>query len=148
MEEDRLNTLLAYTRAKSLAVNCAKTACLFPEYERYALADQLRRAAYSTVLNVAEGASRATLPQRRHFLDIARASVREVRVIIDLAADIGYLDTEVAKELQEECHLAAKTIFGYHRSICEKIDAGKRLHRAAVTASCIVAATTLYLLVL
>ena len=55
------------------------------------LADQLRRAACSAVLNLAEGRRRRGA-DRAHFIRMAAGSAAEARAALDLAVDLGYLD--------------------------------------------------------
>src|SRR5256712_4947615 len=62
---------------------------LHPE-ECDALADQWRRASYSVVLNIAEGASRRGPREFRRHLDIARGSLHEVAAVFDLVVALGY----------------------------------------------------------
>ena len=52
------------------------------------LSDQLKRAASSVVLNLAEGAGRFTPADQRRFYTIALGSLRECEAIITLA-DLG-----------------------------------------------------------
>ena len=49
------------------------------------LADQLRRAAISVPLNIAEGSGRFTDPDRVRFFSIARGSAMECGAILDIA---------------------------------------------------------------
>jgi four helix bundle protein len=49
------------------------------------LKDQLARASSSIVLNLAEGASRQSLLERKRFFNIAFGSVRESQAILDLS---------------------------------------------------------------
>lgn len=49
--------------------------------------DQLRRASFSIVLNLAEGSGRFTKPDRRNFFIIARSSVFECVAILDVLRD-------------------------------------------------------------
>jgi len=55
------------------------------------LADQLRRAAQSVPLNIAE-ANRRTLRDRRNRFRIALGSAAEVAACLDVALALGYLD--------------------------------------------------------
>src|SRR6266702_1138769 len=80
-------TLKAWQHAQRLAVECAKAAQRFPEYEQSALADQLRRAAYGVVMNIAEGSERRGTREYRRFLDTANASLAEVETALGLARD-------------------------------------------------------------
>ena len=64
----------------------------FPAEERYALADQLRRAVASIPSNIAEGNGRAGNTDYAHFLAIARGSLYEVVTQLEIAQGLGYID--------------------------------------------------------
>jgi len=53
--------------------------------------DQLRRAAFSIILNIAEGSGRFTKPDKRNFYVIARGSVFECVAVIDYLKDINII---------------------------------------------------------
>lgn len=59
------------------------------------LADQLRRAAISVPLNIAEGSGRFTEPDRVRFFSIARGSAMECGAILDIARLAGSADEEL-----------------------------------------------------
>ena len=66
-----------------------------------ALVDQLRRAASSIVLNVADG-NRRVGRDRLHFFRIAAGSAAEVDAIAEVAVALGYVDetqVEVTRRL-------------------------------------------------
>jgi len=63
----------------------------FPSEERYALADQLRRAVVSVPSNIAEGNGRGSNKDYAHFLSIARGSLFETLTQLELAKDFGYV---------------------------------------------------------
>lgn len=63
----------------------------FPEYERYALSGQIRRAALSVLLNFSEGASRSSSAERKRYYEISRSSLVEVDAAFDVASELGYL---------------------------------------------------------
>jgi four helix bundle protein len=109
--------LKAWQHARSLAVLSKVAMQRLPTSERDALGDQWKRACYSVVLNVAEGASRRGSKDFRRHLDIARASLDEIEAILDLVVGLGYFrPEELAKieAIRDEC---AKTIFGLIRKL-------------------------------
>ncbi|GGG62096.1 four helix bundle protein [Hymenobacter glacieicola] len=65
----------------------------FPPEERYELASQLRQAATSVTLNIAEGAGRNSAAEFTRFLFIARGSVTELDTIVLLAERLGYISS-------------------------------------------------------
>ncbi len=73
------------------------------------LADQLRRAAQSCVLNVAE-ANRRTLRDRRCRFRIALGSAAEVTAALEVACTLGYVGSdEVATALELADRVRAMT---------------------------------------
>ena len=67
--------------------------CNFPAIEKFALADQLRRAAVSIPSNIAEGCGRASNRDYAHFLSIARGSLYETMSQLEMAKEFGYLES-------------------------------------------------------
>ena len=63
----------------------------FPVEERYALSDQVRRAAVSVASNIAEGAGRASNKDYAHYIAIARGSLFEAMTQLEGAEMLGYL---------------------------------------------------------
>lgn len=57
----------------------------------YSLCDQLKRASYSIMLNIAEGFERGTNKDFSHFLDFAKGSAGEVRSILYIMLDNKYI---------------------------------------------------------
>jgi four helix bundle protein len=74
----------------------------FPVEERFNLASQMRRAADSVVLNIAEGSTGQTIPEFKRFLDIALRSAIEVVACLYLAFKRSYvLEAEYTKFYNE-----------------------------------------------
>jgi len=80
--------------SRSFVGECYKMTKELPAEERYNLISQVRRAALSVHLNIAEGASRRSLAERKRFYEIARGSVIEIDAALDVAEDMGYIEKE------------------------------------------------------
>jgi four helix bundle protein len=65
----------------------------------YGLRDQLRRAAVSIPTNIAEGFERSSRKEYLLFLNIAKGSAGEVRSLLRVALEIGYIPETDYKEL-------------------------------------------------
>ncbi|MEO6132569.1 MAG: four helix bundle protein, partial [Saprospiraceae bacterium] len=72
------------------AIACYSLTKKFPDSERYGLVQQIRRAVISIHLNIAEGCSRRSFPERRRYFEIARGSSIEIDAALDLAYDLGF----------------------------------------------------------
>ena len=70
------------------------------------MVQQLRRAALSVKLNLAERASRRSGVERNRFMEIARGSVVEIDAALETACDLGYFKPEqlsTADECLNKC---------------------------------------------
>ena len=64
----------------------------FPVFEMYNLTNQIRRAAVSVSLNIAESTSRNSLKEQSRFSEVAYGSLLEVYCSLLIAKDLGYID--------------------------------------------------------
>ena len=93
----------------------------YPEYERYALCDQLRRAVISIPSNIAEGAGRMALKERIHFYDIAYGSLTESMCQLEISKDLNYIDDEQFSLLEQTATRISMTLLALKKSIQDKI---------------------------
>ena len=90
--------LIVWQKAMELVRVVYRISKKFPADERYALTDQLRRAAVSIPSNIAEGYGRASKKDYVHFLAIARGSLYETLTQLQVAQDLGYVDLGASLE--------------------------------------------------
>lgn len=89
--------LEVYKSSREFAFECYKLTKALPDEEKYAMASQIRRAALSVHLNIAEGSSRKSETERKRYYEVARGSVIEIDAALDIANDLNYIknfDTE------------------------------------------------------
>ena len=79
-----------------------KVTAKYPKEELFGLTSQTRRAAISISANIAEGAARKSLTERKRFFEISRSSLVEVDTHIEIAKELKYLDEKVLTELEKE----------------------------------------------
>ncbi len=88
--------------AHTLTLRIYKITRDFPKTELYSLISQMRRAASSVPMNIAEGASRGSKAEYRRFVSIAKGSVGEISYQIILSRDLKYIDFQISEQLVAE----------------------------------------------
>ncbi len=83
---------------------------------------QIQRAATSVMNNTAEGFERRTKKDFAHFLDLSKGSAGEVRSMLYLAEDRGYLPTASAGRLREDYKSLSKSIAAFAAVCGARID--------------------------
>jgi four helix bundle protein len=104
--------LIAWQKAKALAVDIYSVSGKFPSSEQYGLTNQLRRAAVSVASNIAEGQGRLTPGEFRQFLGHARESVLELQTQLAIALDLHYLGAESYREVERRSEEVLRLING------------------------------------
>lgn len=101
-----------YSTARELVIACYRLSDILPAEERYGLKSQIRRAAVSVCLNIAEGASRRSADERKRFYEIARGSLIEVDAALDVANSLGYLVNYDLKTIEHSIVSTFKLLCG------------------------------------
>jgi len=89
----------------------------FPEHEQNNLTSQIRRAATSIPLNIAEGTSRFTKKSYLQFLQYAYGSIREVQVLIELSKDLGYIKKKSYDDVSERIDKLSRKLFVFIKKV-------------------------------
>lgn len=93
--------LIAWQKAKALALEIYVCTRRFPKDEMYGLSQQMRRAAISVPSNIAEGKGRHSHKELVQFLYRARGSLLELETQLSIAYELRYLDGPALKRLEE-----------------------------------------------
>ncbi len=99
MQKSRYQNLKVWQRAMDLAEVVYQKVKLLPAEEKYALGDQMRRAAVSIPSNITEGYARRSTRELSHFITIATGSLAELETQVLLCGRIQYLNEAVITEL-------------------------------------------------
>jgi four helix bundle protein len=79
--------------------------------------DQLRRASFSIMLNIAEGSGRRTNPDKRKFYVISRGSTFECVAIFDYLKEINAIDEKLFYEYYKELEELSRMLFSLIKSL-------------------------------
>jgi len=97
-----------YMRAVHLTVQVYRLTTHLPREEEFGLRSQMRRAAVSVCLNIAEGSGASSNREFGRFLDIARRSLYEIQACFQIAFRLDLLvNGDCAAAVQETSELAA-----------------------------------------
>ena len=110
--------LQVYKRSYKAAIAIYKVKNGFPKEEQYGITNQIRRAAVSIPLNIAEGyAKRESQIEFKRFLLIATGSANEVSVLIEFAKDLKMLSVEAYKKASAEYEEIGKMLNGLIKTV-------------------------------
>ena len=112
MEVFGYRKLIAYQKAKEVVKRTYKLLKKFPEEERFAMCDQLRRASVSVTSNIAEGVNRFSLKDKARFIEIAYGSLMEVSSQLEIAEELGYITTSDRQNMDQLIEEDARLLSG------------------------------------
>ena len=104
-----------YKESKNLVKMVYELIEKFPKVETYALCDQLRRSVISVPSNIAEGSGRTSAKDQAHFFEIAFGSLMEVHCQMDVSCDLGYINQNELKQIEEQVSRIAAMLSGLRR---------------------------------
>lgn len=100
-----------------LTVSVYRLTLGFPREEIYGLTSQIRRAAISLPSNMAEGQGRLSSKEFRQFLGVARGSICELQIQLELARALGFGNGESISEAESLSHEVGKMIYSFLGSL-------------------------------
>ena len=101
-----------YKFSRMFVLECYKLTKSLPAEEKFGMISQIGRAALSVHLNIAEGASRKSVTERKRFFEISRGSVIEIDAAFDIANELNYLQNINLDNLREQAVRTFKILSG------------------------------------
>lgn len=83
----------------------------------FGLKDQIRRAAVSIPTNIAEGFERASRKEYLQFLNIAKGSAGELRSLLRIAVEVGYMGKPLYNELSDSVAKLSAYLFNQIKAV-------------------------------
>ena len=83
--------------------------------------DQLLRASFSIILNLAEGSGRFSKPDRRNFYIVARSSVFECVAIVDVLKDERAVDEIAFRGFYNDADELSRILFAMIKNLEKKV---------------------------
>ncbi len=103
--------LIVWQEARQLVKEIYRITAKFPKEETFGLTNQIRRAAVSIVLNLAEGANRSSKKEKIRFYEMSHTSIDEVVSCFYIALDLDYVSESEFEGIYELLSKqAAKTV--------------------------------------
>lgn len=118
---ERFEDIKAWQKARILVREVYKMSGTGAFGHDFALRDQIRSAAVSSMSNIAEGFDCDSQKEFARFLEIARRSTVEVQSLLYVAVDVGYISRD---EFTKQYSQAVKTkglIGGFRHSLLQRL---------------------------
>ena len=106
--------IIAWQKAKDLGLLIYR---LFKDIKDYSFRDQIQRAAVSISNNIAEGFDHNSDKELRRFLFMAKGSCSEVRSMLLLAKEIGFISEASWRQAYDSSVEVSKLLNGFIKSL-------------------------------
>ena len=110
----------AWQKAHEFVLQVYRAVKVYPDYEKFGLCSQFRRAAVSVPANIAEGYKKLSSPDKLRFYNIAQGSLEECRYYVLLSRDLGFIDEATYTSLSSLAEETSKLLTSYCKGIMEK----------------------------
>lgn len=109
--------LEVWHRAYKFSLEIYKVSMSFPPEEKFGLTAQLRRAATSIPINIAEGSGKVSDKDFANFIQISIGSASEVECELMLTHDLGLLEDESYKILDKELKEIRRMLYAFRKTL-------------------------------
>lgn len=102
-----------YKGSYKLSLYIYRITAKYPKDEIYGITSQLRRAAVSIPLNIAEGYGRLSEDDFKRFLKISLGSTNETSTLIEMSKDLAYIDNKEYSDLIKQYDILGRKIYKF-----------------------------------
>ncbi len=112
--------LNCWKQGRALRIEISNLIKTFPDFEKYELVSQMRRASRSVTHNISEGYGRYHFKENAQYCRVSRGSLYELIDQLIKAKDENYIDDNVYKTLKEKTLECIKILNGYINYLINK----------------------------
>ncbi len=123
---ERFEDFIAWQKARKLTAEIYRITSEENFARDFGLKNQIRRAAVSTMSNLAEGFERGRPAEFHQFISIAKGSCAELRAQLYVALDVGYLDLPTFEVLMRQATEVGQILGGLRRSVERRRESFRR----------------------
>ncbi len=123
---NRFEDFIAWQKARKLTSAIYRVTKEGDFARDFGLKDQIRRAAVSSMSNLAEGFERGRPAEFHQFLSVAKGSCAELRTQLYVALDAGYLSLSMFEGLMAQATEVGQILGGLRLSVERRRDALRR----------------------
>jgi four helix bundle protein len=112
----KFTDLIVWQEGHKLVLMIYEITKKFPEWERFALANQLVRAIVSFTSNIAEGFAKKSAKEKAKFYNTAQTALIEVQNQLLVARDVGHIANAEFQKIANQTVICHKLILGLLRA--------------------------------
>lgn len=121
----RFEDLIAWQKARAFCANIHRLTASGRLEKNYGFRDQIQRAAVSIMSNLAEGFDRASRKEFHKFIVVAKGSCAEVRSLLYVALDAGFVSEEDFHAAMRDALELARILAGLRSAVSRQIPPAK-----------------------
>ncbi len=114
---EKFEDLIAWQKARELTKEIYKISKREEFARDFGLSGQIQRGSVSIMSNIAEGFERGGRGEFHQFLSVAKASCAEVRSLLYVALDIGYISETEFREIMDRAGEVGRIVGGLRASV-------------------------------
>jgi len=121
----RFEDLIAWQKSRAFMARISELVDQPPLAAKFSFKDQLHRATVSVMSNIAEGFEHGSRAEFHHMLSIAKGSNAEVRSVLYVAVDAGYISRAMFDSLMQDAEEVGRLVGALRVTVGRQRDAAR-----------------------